>query len=139
VHVACRELIRCVRELGAVGSFIRPNLVNGHLLALELLGPALYPARGAGRDVGLPRGHRGALLPHEHPLRREPLLSPRGQPLDRDAAGADRDDHRRSVRVSTEAPGGVSSRRRTPGRPGSSRASSGTTRSTGTRTRRISR
>jgi len=30
VHLACRELHRCVRELGAVGSFIRPNLVNGH-------------------------------------------------------------------------------------------------------------
>ena len=30
VHLACGELIRCVRELGAVGSFIRPNLVNGH-------------------------------------------------------------------------------------------------------------
>ncbi|MEX2147471.1 MAG: amidohydrolase family protein, partial [Candidatus Rokuibacteriota bacterium] len=30
VHLACRELRRCVRELGAVGSFMRPNLVNGH-------------------------------------------------------------------------------------------------------------
>jgi uncharacterized protein len=30
VHLACRELVRCARELGAVGSFIRPNLVNGH-------------------------------------------------------------------------------------------------------------
>ena len=30
VHLACRELVRCVRELGAVGSFIRPNRVNGH-------------------------------------------------------------------------------------------------------------
>jgi predicted TIM-barrel fold metal-dependent hydrolase len=30
VHLACRELVRCVRELGAVGSFMRPNLVNGH-------------------------------------------------------------------------------------------------------------
>jgi uncharacterized protein len=30
VHLACRELLRCVKELGAVGSFIRPNLVNGH-------------------------------------------------------------------------------------------------------------
>jgi predicted TIM-barrel fold metal-dependent hydrolase len=30
VHIACRELVRCVRELGAVGSFIRPNLLNGH-------------------------------------------------------------------------------------------------------------
>ncbi len=29
VHLACRELVRSVRELGAVGSFIRPNLVNG--------------------------------------------------------------------------------------------------------------
>jgi uncharacterized protein len=30
VHLACKELVRCVRELGAVGSFIRPNLINGH-------------------------------------------------------------------------------------------------------------
>ena len=30
VHLACRELVRSVRELGAVGSFIRPNRVNGH-------------------------------------------------------------------------------------------------------------
>ena len=30
VHLACRELVRCVRELGAIGSFLRPNLVNGH-------------------------------------------------------------------------------------------------------------
>ncbi len=29
-HLACRELVRCVRELGAVGSFIRPNLLNDH-------------------------------------------------------------------------------------------------------------
>ncbi len=29
VHLACRELVRCVTELGAVGSFIRPNLLNG--------------------------------------------------------------------------------------------------------------
>ena len=28
VHLACRELVRAVRELGAVGSFIRPNLIN---------------------------------------------------------------------------------------------------------------
>ncbi|MGH7399468.1 MAG: amidohydrolase family protein, partial [Candidatus Rokuibacteriota bacterium] len=30
VHLACRELLRCVRDLGAVGSFVRPNLLNGH-------------------------------------------------------------------------------------------------------------
>ncbi len=30
VHLACRELVRCVRELGAVGSFIRPNKMKNH-------------------------------------------------------------------------------------------------------------
>jgi predicted TIM-barrel fold metal-dependent hydrolase len=30
VNMACKELLRCVKELGAAGSFIRPNLVNGH-------------------------------------------------------------------------------------------------------------
>jgi uncharacterized protein len=30
VHLACRELVRCVRELGAVGSFIRPNKMKSH-------------------------------------------------------------------------------------------------------------
>jgi len=29
VHLACRELVRCAK-LGAVGSFIRPNLLNDH-------------------------------------------------------------------------------------------------------------
>ena len=31
VHLATRELVRCVRELGAVGSFIRPNLLKGRV------------------------------------------------------------------------------------------------------------
>src|SRR6266568_7714668 len=30
VHLACQELVRCARDLGAVGSFIRPNQINGH-------------------------------------------------------------------------------------------------------------
>ena len=30
VNLACQELLRCVTELGAVASFMRPNLVNGH-------------------------------------------------------------------------------------------------------------
>ncbi len=30
VNLACAELVRCVTELGAVGSFMRPNRVNGH-------------------------------------------------------------------------------------------------------------
>src|SRR5439155_14586534 len=75
------------------------------LLALELLGPPPEPARGARRDLGLPRGRERDLLAHDPPLRREPVLSPRRQPLDRDAAGADRDDHRRRVRVPSQAPG----------------------------------
>ena len=54
VTLACRELRRCVTELGAVGSFIRPNLVNGRYWHSNLLGPALQPARGAQRNVGLP-------------------------------------------------------------------------------------
>src|SRR5262250_2916450 len=29
VNLACQELVRCVKALGAVGSFVRPNLVNG--------------------------------------------------------------------------------------------------------------
>jgi uncharacterized protein len=29
VNLACQELVRCVRDLDAVGSFLRPNLVNG--------------------------------------------------------------------------------------------------------------
>src|SRR4029078_233924 len=29
VHLACPELVRCVKELGAVGSFVPPNLLNG--------------------------------------------------------------------------------------------------------------
>ena len=30
VNLACKELVRCVTELGAVGSMIRPNLIKGH-------------------------------------------------------------------------------------------------------------
>ena len=30
VNLACQELVRCVNELGAVASFLRPNLVCGH-------------------------------------------------------------------------------------------------------------
>ena len=29
VNLACQELVRCVTELGATGSFVRPNVVNG--------------------------------------------------------------------------------------------------------------
>src|SRR4030095_5481199 len=65
---------------------------------------ALFDPRGARRDMGLPRGRERALLAHDPALWREPVLSPRREPLDRDAAGADRDDHRRRVRVPPAAP-----------------------------------
>jgi predicted TIM-barrel fold metal-dependent hydrolase len=29
VNLACGELVRCVRDMGAVGSFVRPNRING--------------------------------------------------------------------------------------------------------------
>jgi uncharacterized protein len=29
-NLACQELVRCVRDLGAVSSFMRPNLIDGH-------------------------------------------------------------------------------------------------------------
>ena len=30
VNMACAELVRCVNELGAVGSFVRPNAIDGY-------------------------------------------------------------------------------------------------------------
>ena len=30
VNMACAELVRCVNELGAVGSFVRSNKIDGH-------------------------------------------------------------------------------------------------------------
>ena len=104
VHVACRELIRCVRELGAVGSFNRPNLVNGHYWHSNYWDPLYTLHEELDVTWGFHEGTGRALLPHEHAVRREPLLPPRGQPLDRDAAGADRDDHRRRVRIPSQAP-----------------------------------
>ena len=44
VNLACSELVRCVRDLDAVGSFIRPQPGQRPLLALQLLGPPLLPA-----------------------------------------------------------------------------------------------
>ena len=72
---------------GGGGVLRAPEPRERPLLALELLGAALQPARGAGRHLGVPRGHGRVVLAHERALRREPLLPPRGQPLDRDAAG----------------------------------------------------
>ena len=107
VHMACRELVRCVRELGAVGSFIRPNLVNDRYWHSNYWDPLYAVHEDLGVTWGFHEGVSARVLPHDPALRREPLLPARRQPLDRDAAGADRDDHRRRLRVPPEAPGGV--------------------------------
>src|SRR6267143_1338346 len=73
------------------------------LLALQLLGPAVRRARRAERDLGLSRGRERRVLAHDSAVRREQVLSSRGQPLDRDAAGDGRDDHRRRLRVPSAA------------------------------------
>src|SRR5262245_41526227 len=70
-------------------------------------GTPLQVARRAERDVGVPRRRGRFVLALHRALWREPVLPPRGQPLDRDAAVADRDDHRRRVRVLSEAPGRI--------------------------------
>lgn len=41
VNLACRELRRAVVELGAVGSFVRPNRVNGYFWHSNYWGPLL--------------------------------------------------------------------------------------------------
>ena len=55
VHLACREL-RAVRARARRGGLVHPAEPGQRpLLALELLGSALHPARGPERDLGLPR------------------------------------------------------------------------------------
>ena len=107
VHLACRELVRGVRELGAIGSFVRPNLVNGHYWHSNYWDPLYTMHEDLNVTWGFHEGTGALVLAHERALRREPLLPPRGQPLDRDAAGADRHDHRRRLRVPSQAPGRI--------------------------------
>ena len=65
VHLACRELVRCVRELGAVGSFIRPNLVNGHYWHSNYWDP-LYTVH---EELGVTWGfHEGVSAIYSHML-----------------------------------------------------------------------
>ena len=107
VNLACQELplrqgIRRGRRLRAAQLRQRP------LLALELLGSALQHAAGTQCPVVLPRGHRLVLFDDRAALWREPLHAPCRQPLDRDAAGADRADARRHLRVLPAAQGRLS-------------------------------
>ena len=136
VHLACRELLRCVRELGAVGSFMRPNLVNGHYWHSNYWDPLYSLHEEPGRHVGIPRGHGRVVLAHERAVRGEPLLPPRGQPLDRDAAGPDRHDHRRRLRVPSAAARGLPRSAELLGARPAVAHRVGLSRSTATRTRR---
>ena len=67
VHLATRELVRCVRELGGVGSFMRPNLVNGRYWHSNYWEP-LYTAH---EDLNVTWGFHegsGALYSHMNVL-----------------------------------------------------------------------
>jgi len=62
VHLACRELVRCAK-LGAVGSFIRPNLVNGRYWHSNYWDP-LYSVH---EELGVTWGfHEGVSAPYSH-------------------------------------------------------------------------
>ena len=61
VNLACQELYRAVNDLGAVGSFIRPNLVNGRYWHSNYW-DALYSMH---EDLGVTWGF------HEAPASRE--------------------------------------------------------------------
>src|SRR5262249_62316088 len=54
VNLACQELVRCVKELGAVGSFVRPNLVNGHFWHSNYWDPLYSLHEGTRRRLGVP-------------------------------------------------------------------------------------
>jgi predicted TIM-barrel fold metal-dependent hydrolase len=67
VHLACRELVRCVRELGAVGSFMRPNLVNGRYWHSNYWDPLYTVHEDLGVTWGFHEGS-GALYSHMNAL-----------------------------------------------------------------------
>jgi predicted TIM-barrel fold metal-dependent hydrolase len=67
VHLACRELVRCVRELGAVGTFIRPNLVNGRYWHSNYWEPLYSAHEELGVTWGFHEGS-GALYSHMNVL-----------------------------------------------------------------------
>jgi uncharacterized protein len=63
VNLACRELVRCVTELGAVGSFVRPNRINGYFWHSNYWNP-LYALH---EELGVTLGfHEGTGAPYSH-------------------------------------------------------------------------
>ena len=67
VNLACAELVRCVTELGAVGSFVRPNRINGHFWhsnywnSLFALHEELGVTMGFHEGTGAPYSHMNVL------------------------------------------------------------------------------
>ena len=63
VNLACAELVRCVKELGAVGSFVRPNQINGRFWHSNYWNP-LYALH---EELGVTMGfHEGTGAPNSH-------------------------------------------------------------------------
>ena len=107
VNMACRELVRAVTELGAVGSFIRPNLINGHYWHSNYWDPLYSLHEELDVTWGFHEG-TGPWYSYMNRLYGENQVLPAcGESLDRDAAGDDCPDHRRGVRVSPESEGRV--------------------------------
>ena len=135
VHLACRELLRCVRDLGAVGSFVRPNLVNGHFWHSNYWEPLYSLHEELDVTWGFHEG-TGAWYSHMNTLYGENRFYRHvaSHWIEMQQA-LHRHDRRRGLRVPSRSCGWASWRPRTRGRPACCRASSGTTPSTATPTR----
>lgn len=67
VNLACGELVRCVTELGAVGSFVRPNRINGHYWHSNYWNPLFEIHEALGVTMGFHEG-TGAQCSHMNVL-----------------------------------------------------------------------
>ncbi len=67
VNMACAELHRCVTELGAVGSCVRPNMVNGHFWHSNYWNPLFTMHEELGVTMGFHEG-TGAAYSHMNTL-----------------------------------------------------------------------
>ena len=67
VNLACVELVRCVTELGAVGSFVRPNRVNEHFWHSNYWNPLLALHEELDVTIGFHEG-TGAAYSHMNTL-----------------------------------------------------------------------
>ena len=63
VNLACAELVRCVTELDAVGSMVRPNRINGHFWHSNYWNPLLALHEELGVTLGF---HEGTGAPYSH-------------------------------------------------------------------------